>query len=103
MTTAAAARTAATATSALQTNGSSQSQCKQYCESCKREITVKGYENHCKTQRYRERAKGKKRCRPYLAANPEKTYDDYKIGTFWCDICEKIVRLNHTIPHKQIV
>ena len=37
-----AATTAATATSAVQTNGSSQSHDKQYCEACKKEITVKG-------------------------------------------------------------
>ena len=69
--------------------------------SCKRDITVEGYENHCKTQRHRERAKGKKRSRPWLAANPYKTYDDYKIGTFWCDICEKNVRLNHKEAYKR--
>ena len=56
MTTAsAAATTAATATSAVQTNGSSQSHNKRYCEACKRDIIVKSYKTHCKTQRDRER------------------------------------------------
>ena len=36
-----------------------------------------------------------------MAANPDKTYDDYKIGTFWCDICEKNVRLNHKEAHRR--
>ena len=90
MTTAAVATTAATAISAVQTNGSSQSHDKRYWEACKREITVKGYETHCKTQRHRERAKGKKRYRPWLAANPDKTYNDYKMSQFWCDISKKM-------------
>ena len=55
MNTAAAATAAATATSAVQTNGSSQSHDKRYCEAFKREIAVKGYVTHCK--RNRERAK----------------------------------------------
>ena len=95
------ATTTATAGVPSPTNGSSQSHDKQYCVSCKREIAVKGYENHCKTQRHRERAKDKKRSRPWLAANPDKTYDDCKIGTFWCDICEKNVRLNHKEAHRR--
>ena len=90
MTTAVAATTATTATSAVRTNGSSQSHDKRYCEACKREITVTGYENHCKTQPFRERAKDKKRSRPWLAANPDKTYNDYKMSQFWCDISKKI-------------
>ena len=101
MTTAAAATNAATATSAAHTNGSSQSHDKRYCEACRREITVKGYENHCKTRRHRERAKGIKRSRPWLTANPDKTYNDYKISQLWCDICKKNVRLTHKEVHKR--
>ena len=97
----AAAATTGTATSAVQTNGSSQSHDKRYCEACKREITVKGYENHYKTQLHRERAKGKKRSRPWLTANPDKTYYDYKMNQFWCDICKKNVRLTHKEAHKR--
>ena len=88
MTTAAAATTAATATSAVQTKGSSLTHDKRYCEACRREITVKGYENHRKTQRHRERANGKNRSRPWLAVNPDKTYNDYKMSQ--CDICKKM-------------
>ena len=90
MTTAAAT----TATSAVQTNGSSQGHDKRYCEACKRDITVKGYETHYKTQRHSQRA----RVTRYLDSGWLQILTKHKMtkmSKFWCDICKTNVRLTH--------